>query len=145
MTRTRPARRLMISGPSTSVTIQRNSAGHRNGDHTAPRQPLPGLSCWVARTRDPRRTDNRGMPFDAVIFDFFATLTPSTPEHVWAEHTARSARLLGVDVAAWRRTLDDSWTERATGALGDLTATFRELARRNGVEPDDETLADACA
>jgi len=85
------------------------------------------------------------MPFDAVIFDFFATLTPSTPEPVWAEHTARSAKLLGVDVAAWRRTLDDSWTERATGALGDLTATFRELARRNGVEPDDQTLADACA
>jgi putative hydrolase of the HAD superfamily len=85
------------------------------------------------------------MPFAAVIFDFFATLTPGTPERVWAEHTARSAVPLGVDVAAWRKILNDSFPERATGALGDLPATFRELARRNGVAPDDHALAAACA
>lgn len=85
------------------------------------------------------------MPFAAVIFDFFATLTPGTPEHVWAEHTARSAAPLGIDVALWRQSLDDSYAERATGALGDLAATFRELARRNGIVPDDHALAAACA
>jgi putative hydrolase of the HAD superfamily len=85
------------------------------------------------------------MPFAAVIFDFFGTLTPSTPEHVWDAHTARSAAPLGVDVAAWRQTLNDSYAERATGSLGDLRATFRELARRNGIVPDDRALAEACA
>jgi putative hydrolase of the HAD superfamily len=71
------------------------------------------------------------MPFAAVIFDFFATLTPSTPEEVWHEHTARSAAPLGLEVSVWRRALDESWAERATGALGDL--------------PSDEALAAACA
>lgn len=85
------------------------------------------------------------MSYAAVVFDFFATLTPSTPEHVWQEHTARSAAPLGLDAAEWRRALDESWAERATGALGNLPATFRELARRHGVEPDDEALAAACA
>jgi len=85
------------------------------------------------------------MSLAAVVFDFFATLTPSTPEAVWQEHTARSAALLGLDAAVWRRALDESWPERATGALGDLPATFRELARRLGAEPDDDALDAACA
>jgi len=89
--------------------------------------------------------DNGDMPFAAVIFDFFGTLTPSTPEHVWHAHTARSAAPLRVDVTAWGQTLYDSYAERATGRLGDLPATFRELARRNGVVPDDRALAAACA
>jgi putative hydrolase of the HAD superfamily len=85
------------------------------------------------------------MSFAAVVFDFFATLTPGTPEKVWQEHTVRSAALLGLDAAIWRRALDESWAERATGALGDLPATFRELARRHGAEPDNDALAAACA
>jgi len=85
------------------------------------------------------------MPVTAVIFDFFGTLTPSTPESVWQEHTARSAEPLGLDAATWREALDGSWAERATGALGDLHATFRELARRAGAEPGEEAIAAACA
>ncbi|MGN6793662.1 MAG: HAD family hydrolase [Streptosporangiaceae bacterium] len=85
------------------------------------------------------------MSIAAVVFDFFATLTPSTPEHVWQEHTARSAAHLGLDVSSWRRALDESWPERATGMLGDLPATFRALARRHGADPDDDALAAACA
>jgi putative hydrolase of the HAD superfamily len=85
------------------------------------------------------------MSFAAVVFDFFATLTPSTPEAVWQEHVVRSAAPLGLDVATWRRALDESWAERATGTLGDLLATVRELARRYGAEPDDDALAAACA
>ena len=45
----------------------------------------------------------------------------------------------------WRTALDASFPERATGSPGDLTATFRTLARRCGVEPSDEALAAACA
>jgi len=89
--------------------------------------------------------DNGPVGIAAVIFDFFGTLTPSTPEHVWQEHTTRSAAPLGIDAATWRRALNDSFAERATGSLGDLPATFRELARRNGIEPGDHALAAACA
>ncbi len=85
------------------------------------------------------------MPITAVIFDFFGTLTPSTPERVWRDHSARSAAPLGISATAWRSALEESWHERARGMLGDVPATFRELARRSGVEPSDEALAAACA
>src|SRR5258708_9698088 len=137
MTRTRPARRAITSGPSTSVTIERKWGGQWSCDYAPPPRAIrPGRR---------RVTDNGDMPFAAVIFDFFGTLTPSTPEHIWHEHTSRSAAPLGVDVTAWRQTLNDSYAERATGSLGDLTATFRELARRNRIVPDDRALAAACA
>src|SRR5215469_18102104 len=97
------------------------------------------------RMQDNRMTDNRVMPVAAVVFDFFGTLTPSTPEHVWADHARRSAAPLGISTAAWRRALDGSFAERVTGALGDLPSTFRELARRCGVQPAEDVLAKACA
>jgi putative hydrolase of the HAD superfamily len=81
----------------------------------------------------------------AVIFDFFGTLSPSTPTSVWDDHAARSAAPLGIPVPAWRAVLDASFPERATGSLGDLTATFRTLARRAGADPGDQALAAACA
>jgi putative hydrolase of the HAD superfamily len=89
--------------------------------------------------------DNRVMPVAAVVFDFFGTLTPSVPEHVWAEHARSSAAPLGISTAAWRQALDGSFAERVTGALGDLPATFRELAGRCGVQPAEDVLAEACA
>ncbi|MEW1780056.1 HAD family hydrolase [Streptomyces sp. NPDC086777] len=85
------------------------------------------------------------MPTTAVIFDFFGTLTPSTPAHVWDDHAARSAAPLGIPTRTWRTALDTSFPERATGALGDLAATFRTLALRSGAEPDDEALEAACS
>lgn len=85
------------------------------------------------------------MTVGAVVFDFFGTLTPGTPSHVWDEHAARSAAPLGIPVRTWRAALDASFPERATGVLGDLAATYRTLALRCGVEPDDEALAAACA
>lgn len=85
------------------------------------------------------------MPSTAVIFDFFGTLTPSTPANVWDDHAARSAAPLGIPADTWRAALDSSFPERATGRLGDLAETFRTLARRNGVDPSDEALAAACA
>ena len=85
------------------------------------------------------------MPITAVVFDMFGTLTPSTPDEVWQEHAARSAAPLGLDPSTWRRVLDQSFAERITGRLGDLPATFRELARRAGVRPDPAALDAACA
>ncbi|MFD7873635.1 HAD family hydrolase [Streptomyces sp. NPDC059766] len=85
------------------------------------------------------------MSFSAVIFDFFGTLTPSTPAGIWDEHAARSASPLGIPMQQWRRALDESFPERATGALGDLSQTIRTLAQRCGIDPDDDALAAATA
>lgn len=85
------------------------------------------------------------MSFSAVIFDFFGTLTPSTPSGIWDEHAARSAAPLGIPMQQWRRALDESFPERAMGALGDLSQTFRTLAQRCGVDPADDALAAALA
>lgn len=85
------------------------------------------------------------MPATAVVFDFFGTLTPSTPAGVWDEHAARSAAPLGIPARTWRTALDTSFPERATGSLGDLAATYRTLALRCGVEPSEAALAAACA
>jgi putative hydrolase of the HAD superfamily len=85
------------------------------------------------------------MPRTAVIFDFFGTLTPSTPAHIWDDHAARSAAPLALPAATWRAALDSSFPERATGRLGDLAATFQTLARRAGIDPSPEALTAACA
>nr|WP_134006874.1 HAD family hydrolase [Streptomyces sp. 846.5] len=85
------------------------------------------------------------MATTAVIFDFFGTLTPSTPTEVWDAHAARSAAPLGIPARQWRTTLDASFTERVAGSLGDLTATFRTLAQRNTIDPSAEALAAACS
>ncbi|WP_328974338.1 HAD family hydrolase [Streptomyces canus] len=85
------------------------------------------------------------MATTAVIFDFFGTLTPSTPTNVWDGHAARSAAPLGIQVRTWRAALDASFPERATGSLGDLAATFRTLAHRIGADPSEEALAAACS
>lgn len=85
------------------------------------------------------------MGYAAVVFDFFGTLTPDTPSHVWDAHAARSAAPLGIPPAIWRAALDSSFPERLAGTLGDLPQTLRTLARRCGVEPDERVLASACA
>src|SRR5215467_12588774 len=135
MTSTRPACRLI---GSSAVTTLRLPSPPILQEHAR-------SGIRASRARDDRMTDNRVMPVAAVVFDFFGTLTPSTPEHVWAEHARRSAGPLGIAIPAWRRALDGSFAERVTGVLGDLPATFRELARRCGVEPAEDVLAEACA
>jgi putative hydrolase of the HAD superfamily len=83
--------------------------------------------------------------FTAVVIDFFGTLTTSTPDEVWLRAAAASAAPLGVPAGQWRDVLTASFVERSTGVLGDLTETFRALARRCGIEPTDAALAQACA
>ncbi|MFD0566647.1 HAD family hydrolase [Kitasatospora saccharophila] len=83
--------------------------------------------------------------FHAVVFDFFGTLTPAVPSRVRDEHAARSAAPLGIDPRRWRQVWDESWPQRAVGALGGLRETVAELAARCGVEaPDQVALLLAC-
>jgi putative hydrolase of the HAD superfamily len=84
------------------------------------------------------------MPFAAVVFDFFGTLTPQTPEYRWREYAALSAAPLDIPSDTWLKALADSYPQRAAGELGDLPATFRELARRCGANPSERQLATAC-
>jgi len=82
--------------------------------------------------------------FSAVVIDFFGTLTKSASDEVWFQAAAASAAPLGLPAERWRQALDASFAERATGALGDLPDTFRELARRCGTEPSAAALAESC-
>lgn len=79
----------------------------------------------------------------AVVFDFYATLTPSSPAEAWASNARRLAAVLGVEEALLVRLLDDSFPERITGALGDAHATMLALAERLGVRLGAAQLADA--
>lgn len=76
----------------------------------------------------------------AVVFDFFGTLTPVSPDQVWAGNTRRMAAALGVPADALTRLLDESFPERITGALGDVRATMRTLAERLGAQPTEQQL-----
>jgi putative hydrolase of the HAD superfamily len=69
----------------------------------------------------------------AVVFDFYATLTPSSPAEAWARNARALAAVLGVEDALLVRVLDDSFPERITGALGDARATMLAIAARLGV------------
>ncbi|MBO0832793.1 MAG: HAD-IA family hydrolase [Actinobacteria bacterium] len=79
----------------------------------------------------------------AVVFDFFGTLTPVSPDQVWAGNASKLAAVLGVPADAMRTALDDSFPERITGALGDVRQTMQALAGRLGVQPSDDRLDEA--
>ncbi|MFS4093035.1 HAD family hydrolase [Streptomyces sp. AF1A] len=85
------------------------------------------------------------MPYTAVVFDFYGTLTPSIPAPVWVEQAARSAQWLDIPAAIWSKAWDESFPERIVGALGGVEDTVRTLARRCGVDPAPDALAAACA
>jgi putative hydrolase of the HAD superfamily len=80
-----------------------------------------------------------------VIFDFFGTLTASATARERQAGHEDVAATLDVPVQAYADAVLRSWTERATGRLGDLEATMRWLAAECGRELDDETCAAACA
>jgi len=80
----------------------------------------------------------------AVVFDFFGTLTPDTPDEVWLDQASRVAAVIGVDGQTFRTVLHESFPERATGAMGDLPHTMQALAHRLGVQLTAERLKVTC-
>jgi putative hydrolase of the HAD superfamily len=80
----------------------------------------------------------------AVVFDFYGTLTPVGPAAAWIDHTSRLAGLFGVGPDALARALDESYPERATGALGDGRQTLRTIATRLGAQLTEDRLDEAC-
>jgi len=79
----------------------------------------------------------------AVVFDFFGTLTPVSPDRVWAGNARRLAAALGVPGDELAAALDESFPERITGILGDVRQTLQVLASRLGARPSDDQLAHA--
>ena len=71
----------------------------------------------------------------AVVFDFFGTLTPVSPDLVWAGNARRLATTLGVDADAFRTVLDESFPERISGSLVVVRNTLGVLASRLGARP----------
>lgn len=77
------------------------------------------------------------MPYGAVVFDFYGTLTQAIRRGV--AHDA-IARALGCDPLALRAILDLTFRARARGELGAGVLMLRELARRLGRQPTTEQL-----
>jgi putative hydrolase of the HAD superfamily len=83
-----------------------------------------------------------GLPdgMDAVVFDFYGTLTPVSPDEAWASNAASLAAVFGVPPAALVAALDESFPERITGELGTVPQTMRVLADRLGAALTDDQL-----
>lgn len=80
--------------------------------------------------------------FQAVLFDFFGTLTCSARRGP-AHRTA--ADLLGCPPDVFVDVLDRTFYQRATGRLGTDEATLRWVCEQAGVRPSDEALRSAVA
>ncbi len=79
----------------------------------------------------------------AVVFDFYGTLTPVSPDEAWASNAASLAAAFGVSPAALVAVLDESFPDRITGALGTVRQTMRALADRLGVALTEDQLGEA--
>ncbi|RIV31321.1 HAD family hydrolase [Micromonospora radicis] len=80
--------------------------------------------------------------FQAVLFDFFGTLT--SPVQRGAGHR-RTAELLGCPPDAYVEVLDRSFYERASGRFGGAEATLRWVCEQAGVRPAEDALRAAVA
>lgn len=81
----------------------------------------------------------------AVVFDFFGTLTDPSRESGRRDVYDATAASLGVPPGLFWSQVSESFTERATGVLGDTSSTLRVVAARCGVQPPAEKLAEAVA
>jgi putative hydrolase of the HAD superfamily len=80
--------------------------------------------------------------YRAVVFDFFGTLTEAVqrgPAH------DRVAAMLGCPAPAFARALDETFTDRSTGSLGDAIGSLGVVARLAGGRPTIATLRAAYA
>jgi putative hydrolase of the HAD superfamily len=77
---------------------------------------------------------------EAVIFDFYGTLTPATGDGVWERHAVAVADILDVPPARLAVALSESFRDRVSGALGVATQTMRTLADRLGARPTEDQV-----
>ncbi|MEU4471855.1 HAD family hydrolase [Micromonospora sp. NPDC023888] len=80
--------------------------------------------------------------YQAVLFDFFGTLTRSVQRGV--AHVG-TAELLGCHTDTLTEVLDRTYYQRATGQLGNAEATLRWVCAQAGVHPSDHAVRAAVA
>lgn len=83
------------------------------------------------------------MRFQAVIFDFFGTLTVAAGPRERAAAVERVAAELGAPPEEFRSAWWGTWADRATGRLGTPEDTIRTVAAGLGVHPTDAQIAAA--
>ncbi len=81
----------------------------------------------------------------AVVFDFFGTLTNPENEHRRRDVYDATAAALGLGGEAFWDAVSSSFTQRATGVLGDTRQTLIEMARRCGATPTSAQMDAAIA
>ena len=80
----------------------------------------------------------------AILFDLFNTLIASD-NRLRAMTVREMGATLGVEPEAFGQAFVRTWHERMVGALGDLDAQCRTIARRVGGDPTDDQVAHAVA
>ncbi|MEV4655196.1 HAD family hydrolase [Micromonospora sp. NPDC049301] len=80
--------------------------------------------------------------YQAVLFDFFGTLTRSVQRG--AAHLG-TAELLGCPTETLNEVLNRTYYERATGRFGNAEATLRWVCAQAGVHPSDRAVRAAVA
>src|SRR5262245_40006040 len=85
----------------------------------------------------PSPPTRRALPYAAVVFDFFNTLTSAVHR---GPHHAAIAAMLGCELAAWLATLDRTFQARSGGAYGRAVDGLRRLAAEAGGRPDKRQL-----
>lgn len=80
---------------------------------------------------------------DAVVFDFYGTLTVSATNEARRAGSDRVADLLGVARHQFWAAMTATFAQRSVGAFGDVASTLAEVAAMCGVTPRGPSLADA--
>lgn len=84
------------------------------------------------------------MKLKAVVFDLFITLTDFENERRRPDDMVELAAVLGVDRNAFVSVFRSTFTERATGQMGDLRSTMRTVAVMLNASVTEGALAHAC-
>ena len=85
-------------------------------------------------------TDDLLAGITAVVFDFYGTLTPVSPERSWFDNGARIAAVMGVPAEGLLEVLAETFPERISGSLGGVRQTMAEMACRLNVELSEAQL-----
>ena len=86
-----------------------------------------------ATLAEPAMHVERASLVDAVVFDFYGTLIPSTPETAWRQQAHAIAEVLGADGDDVHEAFVASYPMRMVGALGGVEQTVESVARRLGL------------
>jgi putative hydrolase of the HAD superfamily len=81
----------------------------------------------------------------AIVFDFFGTLTDPDAEAERRDAFAATAAALEISAASFWAAMSASFPERITGVHGGTRTTLLAMARRCGVEPSEQRLDAAVA